>query len=174
MERKITVNLLKVIHIYKDIIAGGLLFISFLLVMICSMNIKQSSMNVIGSAFMPKLISGIMLFVSVLILFQGMASISENKNTLPEFTEEYLYDISKRILGVAKTLLLLLMTIIMLRIIGFVITGFIFLVCQITLLTLKEERNYKLIIIQSIVITLVTYIIFRYGFSIILPAGMFA
>lgn len=160
--------------LYKDIIAGCVLFLTFLMIFICAGNIQHSKLNVIDSSAMPKMICIFMMLISVGIIIQGIKKVPENRKMQPEYSKEYIDDVKKRTLRVVRTLLLLLITIMLLHYLGFIVAGISYLFFQITFLTLKEERNYKIIVFQATVVTVVIYLLFHYGFSIVLPMGIFS
>lgn len=160
--------------LYKDMIAGGVLFLMFFMIFICAGNIQHSKLNVIDSSAMPKLISIVMMMISVGLFVQGAKKVPENRKMQPEYSKEYLDEVTKRTWRVVRTLFLLAITIVLLRYLGFIVAGMFYLFFQITFLTMKEERNYKIISIQAVVITMAIYLLFHYGFSIVLPMGIFA
>ena len=61
--------------------------------------------------------------------------------------------------------------------VGFILSTLVFLFCQMMVLSPDDERGKKqaiLLAVIDVVFTLVVFFLFRYGFKIVLPAGIFS
>ena len=64
----------------------------------------------------------------------------------------------------------------MLQPVGFILSTMVYLLLQMLVLSPDDERDPKHIIrlvIIDVIFTLVVFFLFRYGFKIVLPAGIF-
>ena len=60
--------------------------------------------------------------------------------------------------------------------VGFILSTIIYLIPQFLVLAPDEERNKKeaiKLVVISIIFTIIVFLLFRYGFKIVLPAGLF-
>ena len=77
---------------------------------------------------------------------------------------------------VLSSLILSLVYVFVLQPVGFIISTFVYLFGQIFVLAPDEKRTKKdiiLYLIIDVVFVLVVFFLFRYGFKIVLPAGIF-
>lgn len=76
--------------------------------------------------------------------------------------------------AIALTFIFLFVLAMFIESVGFIIMSTFFLVAQMTLLTSSESRRKKLpfIIIVSVVFSVIVYILFTRGFSLLLPSGV--
>ncbi len=138
------------------VIVGVVLFIS-------AQTIKTGvTTTSIGGAFLPKIVTGLWLVTSILLFVFGL------KSTADESPEQ----MNKK--GVIVTFILFVFYIGMINILGFVICSIIYLVFQILLFMpteLRNKRNYILVGAISLVVPILTNLIFVNAFSLIMPAG---
>ena len=74
-----------------------------------------------------------------------------------------------------ESLLLATIYVNVLKPVGFLISTFVYLTLQMIVLAPNDKRTKKEIIkyvIINLIFTVVVYVLFRYGFKIILPAGL--
>lgn len=132
--------------------------------------LPKSKVMEIGPDFMPTVIGGIIVVLSVILLVQTFMKFKKGGAE-----QEYAKDDSdyKR---VALSLILALLYVFLLQKIGFIICTLVYLFCQIFVLAPDERRTKKDLLtylIIDVVFTFVVFFLFRYGFKIVLPAGIF-
>jgi len=77
---------------------------------------------------------------------------------------------------VISSIILVLIYVFILQPIGFIISTLLYLMFQMVVLSPDDERDGKHIIrlaVINVVFTLAVFFLFRYGFKIVLPAGIF-
>jgi ABC-type Na+ efflux pump permease subunit len=75
------------------------------------------------------------------------------------------------VMRIVLTILLLFVYVLLLKTVGFLIMTILYAFFQTVILTPKDQRKYKNILIVSIVFPALIYVIFYYGFKLILPQG---
>ena len=139
--------------------------------MVMAQMLPKSKVMDIGPDFMPMVISGITFVLAAILTLLNM------KNMKMRFAEIEASEIDscdyKRVLLSA---LLVLIYVFILQPIGFIVSTLVYLPLQMLVLAPDDQRGKKQIIqlvIIDVVFTLVVFFLFRYGFKIILPAGIF-
>ena len=77
---------------------------------------------------------------------------------------------------VLSSIILVLIYVFLLKPVGFIITTIVYLLLQMLVLSPDEERDTKHIVrlvVIDVIFTFVVFFLFRYGFKIVLPAGIF-
>ena len=135
--------------------------------------LPKSKVMEIGPDFMPTLIGAIILILAGILLVETATRFRSQSAELDasgfKDTSDY-----KRVLGslVAATVYVNI-----LKPVGFIISTLVYLLVQIYILAPDQSRTKKDIVtyvIIDVVFTVVVYMLFRYGFKIVLPAGIFA
>ncbi len=117
--------------------------------------------HTLGAAFMPWLLTGFLVSLSLLLLFSAIYTKSDDtKISLPK----------KDLLGIAGLLLLIVLYIKLMSYLGFVPVTIVFLAC---LTWAAGSRKVAGIAVFSISTTIIVYLLFQKFFSIQLPAGIF-
>lgn len=157
---------------YGDYVVSGF-FMAFSAAMFAlSLQIKKSKIMDIGPEFMPKVISVIMFILSVALL---VTTISQHKVRVAEAEATGSKKVDYK--RVIYSLLLVLAFVLALKPIGFTITSLVFLPLEMFVLAPDEERTKKDVIkyvVITVIFTFIVYFLFRYGFKILLPEGIFA
>ncbi|MCR4745695.1 MAG: tripartite tricarboxylate transporter TctB family protein [Lachnospiraceae bacterium] len=155
---------------YGDIVTGIFFSVFSIVMILMAQLLPKSKVMDIGPDFMPTVVGVIMLILSVILLIQSIRSFNSNVESLKDYKDESDY---KRMI---MSLILCLFYVYLLQPVGFIITTFVYLILQITVLAPDENRSKKDIIkysIISLIFTLAVFFLFRYGFVIVLPAGIF-
>ncbi|XME03060.1 tripartite tricarboxylate transporter TctB family protein [Lachnospiraceae bacterium C1.1] len=155
---------------YGDIVTGIFFSVFSIVMILMAQLLPKSKVMDIGPDFMPTVVGVIMLILSVILLIQSIRSFNSNAESLKDYKDESDY---KRMI---MSLILCLFYVYLLQPVGFIITTFVYLILQITVLAPDENRRKKDIIkysIISLIFTLAVFFLFRYGFVIVLPAGIF-
>ncbi len=117
--------------------------------------------HTLGAAFMPWLLAGFLVFLSLLLLFNAI--VSKNDDTKVSLPKRDLF-------GIAGFLLLIVLYVKLMDYLGFVPVTIVFLAC---LTWAAGSRKPLGIVVFSITTTVIVYLLFQTFFSIQLPAGIF-
>ena len=158
---------------YGDFVVGIFYAVLGAALIIGSRALPKSKVMEIGPDFMPTLIGAIILILAGILLVE---TATRFRSQSAELDASGFKDISdyKRVLGslVAATVYVNI-----LKPVGFIISTLVYLLVQIYILAPDQSRTKKDIVtyvIIDVVFTVVVYMLFRYGFKIVLPAGIFA
>lgn len=156
---------------YGDIIVGiFFMLLSVTMIGMAKMLPKSKVMD-IGPDFMPMVIGVVTFILSAALLFLSVKNFKMHVAEIdPTSIEACDY---KRVLS---SVILMLIYVFTMKPIGFIVATLVFLLLQMVVLSPDEERNKKSIIklaVIDVIFTLVVFFLFRYGFKIVLPAGIF-
>lgn len=156
---------------YGDIIVGVFFMLLSAAMMVMAKMLPKSTVMDIGPDFMPMCI-GVMTFVLaaalVLLNIKNMKIyVAQAEAEGPEKADY------KRVL---TSFIIILVYVFVLKSVGFIISTLVYLPVQMFILA-PEERRGKKDVIQllntDVLFTFVVFFLFRYGFKIVLPAGIF-
>lgn len=119
----------------------------------------------VDSRFIPQLLGGLLIFLSVLQIINGIKGLSKKNES--QLLDNFRID--KRVL---LTLANVIVYISLLKSIGFLIMTAIFTILQITILSKEDKPKYLNMAIAAIIFSVSIYIIFVKGFSLTLPSGI--
>lgn len=156
---------------YGDIVVGVFFMILSAGMMIMAKMLPKSTVMDIGPDFMPMCI-GVMTFIMAAALaFLNVKNLkqrtAEAEAAKPE-ENDY-----KRVL---VSFILILVYVFILKPAGFIVSTLLYLPLQMFFLAPDEQKGKKDIIklvIIDVFFTFVVFFLFRYGFKIVLPAGIF-
>ena len=126
----------------------------------------------IGPDFMPMVIGTLILILALMLLFSSIKNFKRNAakaETMPSDTSDY-----KRVLA---SLVLVVIYVNILAPVGFIISTLGYLFLQILVLApdgSRTSKNVMLYALIDVVFVFVVFFLFRYGFKIVLPAGIFS
>lgn len=149
----------------KDLMIG-IIFLIFSLLYISQIGIiKISNFAPIDSAFFPKVLSAIMIILSLIEIAVGI------KKMKSEPAEE---DNEEKInyINVIKTFILSVAYVALLQPLGFIISSVIYATAGMIVLCPKEECKPVKFLIISAAVSVVIYILFRYALGLVLPPGI--
>lgn len=156
---------------YGDIVVGVFFMALSAIMMVMAQMLPKSKVMEIGPDFMPMVIGGI-TFVLALIL--TVLNVKNRKMRAAELENATVDECDyKRVLLSA---LLVLVYVFVLQPVGFIVSTLVYLPLQMLVLSPDDQRGKKQIIqllIIDVIFTLVVFFLFRYGFKIVLPAGIF-
>lgn len=156
---------------YGDIVVGVFFMALSAIMMAMAQMLPKSKVMEIGPDFMPMVIGGI-TFVLALIL--TVLNVKNMKMRAAELENTAIDECDyKRVLSSA---LLVLVYVFILQPVGFIVSTLVYLPLQMLVLSPDDQRGKKQIIqllIIDVIFTLVVFFLFRYGFKIVLPAGIF-
>ena len=153
---------------YGDIFVS-IFFGLFSIVMIILANmLPKSKVMDIGPEFMPIIIGVLMLILSIILFVQSIKKFKAVSEECKDFKDDSEY---KRV-----SLLLCIAYVFLLAPLGFIVSTLLYLGFQIYVLAPDNKRTKKDVIayiVIDVIFTLVVFLLFRYGFTIVLPAGIF-
>jgi len=120
----------------------------------------RSIQNVPGPSFFPLIIAAFVLFLSAVLLVKGVINL---RNELPQQSG---HAAPARVMA---TLVLFVLYLVVLPYAGFLVASIPFFA---GLMMLCEQRKPLLVAVASVMIPLFLYVLFRQGFNILLPSGV--
>ena len=154
---------------YGDIIVGVFFMLLSAAMLVMAKMLPKSTVMDIGPDFMPMCI-GVMTFVLAAALV--FLNIKNMKIYVAEAEGPEKADY-KRVL---TSFIIILVYVFVLKSVGFIISTLVYLPVQMFILAPEERRGKKDVIqllITDVLFTFVVFFLFRYGFKIVLPAGIF-
>lgn len=156
---------------YGDIVTGIFYAVLGGVVIFLSQQLPKSKVMKIGPDFMPMLIGIVILILALILLVTSIKNFKANSEkvaSMPADTSDY-----KRVLA---SLVLVVIYVNILAPVGFIISTLAYLFLQIVVLAPNDRRTLKHLTsyaVLDIVFVFVVFFLFRYGFKIVLPAGIF-
>ena len=156
---------------YGDIIVGVFFMLLSAAMLVMAKMLPKSTVMDIGPDFMPMCI-GVMTFVlAAALVFLNIKNmkiyVAQAEAEGPEKADY------KRVL---TSFIIILVYVFALKSVGFIISTLVYLPVQMFILAPEERRGKKNVIqllITDVLFTFVVFFLFRYGFKIVLPAGIF-
>ena len=155
---------------YGDIIVGVFFMLLSAAMLVMAKMLPKSTVMDIGPDFMPMCI-GVMTFVlAAALVFLNIKNmkiyVAQAEAEGPEKADY------KRVL---TSFIIILVYVFVLKSVGFIISTLVYLPVQMFILAPEERRGKKDVIqlITDVLFTFVVFFLFRYGFKIVLPAGIF-
>ena len=156
---------------YGDIIVG--LFYTALggFTIYLAKQLPKSRVMKIGPDFMPTVIGSLILILALILLFTSIKNFKRNAakaESMPADTSDY-----KRMLA---SLVLVVIYVNILAPVGFILSTLGYLFLQILVLAPNGKHKAKDVLLYAVidvVFVFVVFFLFRYGFKIVLPAGIF-
>lgn len=156
---------------YGDIVVSLFYMLLSAGMMIMASMLPKSKVMEIGPDFMPMVI-GIITFILAAILL--ISSIRNFKANAAEVAAGAPDDSDYK--RVISSFILVLAYVFLMRPVGFLVTTVVYLFLQMLVLAPNDKRSKKdilLLLVIGVVFTLLVFFLFRYGFKIVLPAGIF-
>ena len=156
---------------YGDIVVGVFFMVLSAALIVMAKMLPKSKVMDIGPDFMPLVIGVVAFMLAAILTFLSVKNFKMRAKELEgvEIAEcDY-----KRVLS---SIILVLVYVFILQPVGFIISTMAYLLLQMLVLSPDDERDKKHVIrliVIDIVFTLVVFFLFRYGFKIVLPAGIF-
>ena len=156
---------------YGDIIVGVFFMLLSAAMLVMAKMLPKSTVMDIGPDFMPMCI-GVMTFVlAAALVFLNIKNmkiyVAQAEAEGPEKADY------KRVL---TSVIIILVYVFVLKSVGFNISTLVYLPVQMFILAPEERRGKKNVIqllLTDVLFTFVVFFLFRYGFKIVLPAGIF-
>lgn len=156
---------------YGDIIVGIFFMALSAILMVMAQALPKSKVMEIGPDFMPMVIGGLTFALAAILT---ILSVKNFKMHAAEIDPSKLPDCDyKRVL---LSVILVLIYVFILQPVGFIVSTLVFLPLQMLVLSPEDKRGKKdiiLLLVIDVIFTLAVFFLFRYGFKIVLPAGIF-
>jgi len=157
---------------YGDIVVSVFYLILAAAILVMAKMLPVSAVTSLGPDFMPTVIGVVTLILAAILL---ITSIKNFKSNLAEVQAGIEKDESdyKRVLS---SFIVVLAYVMILKPLGFIISTIVYLPIQMFILSPADQRNGKSAVkltILSVIFTMAVFFLFRYGFKIILPSGIF-
>ena len=155
---------------FGDLIVSAFYTVLSIVIIYLATQLPKSKVMAIGPDFMPLVVGIISLVLAVILLIQSIAKLRKKEDKVE--VEEKEHCDYRRVL---ESLLLATIYVNVLKPVGFLISTFVYLTLQMIVLAPNDKRTKKEIIkylIINLIFTVVVFVLFRYGFKIILPAGI--
>ena len=156
---------------YGDIIVGIFFMALSAILMVMAQMLPKSKVMEIGPDFMPMVIGGLTFALAAAFTF---LSVKNFKMHAAEIDPAKLPDCDyKRVL---LSVILVLVYVFVLQPVGFIVSTLVFLPLQMLVLSPEDKRGKKdimMLLIIDVIFTMAVFFLFRYGFKIVLPAGIF-
>lgn len=156
---------------YGDMIIAIFFIILSFCMIILAKQLPKSAVMEIGPDFMPIVIGILTLVLSLILFIISVREYIKFGDAIPECKECFDYK------SVLFSFLSIFVYIFALQPIGFIISTIIYLPVQMLILAPADKRRKKdifMLCIISVIFSLAVFILFRYGFKIILPTGIFS
>lgn len=156
---------------YGDIVVGIFFMILSAILIAMARALPKSQVMDIGPDFMPMVIGVITFILAAILTVMSLANFKRHAAEIdPASLPECDY------VRVLSSIILVLIYVFALQPVGFIVTTLVFLPLQMLVLAPEDSRNKKgviQILIIDVVFTLFVFMLFRYAFKIVLPAGIF-
>lgn len=156
---------------YGDIVVGVFFMFLSAAMMIMAKLLPKSAIMEIGPDFMPMCIGIVTFLLAAVLAGLNIKNLAIRKAEA-EASEEEVLNYKRMLLS----FLLILVYVFLLHPVGFIVTTIVYLPFQMFVLAPEDKRRKKDIfqlILITLIFTFVVFFLFRYGFKIILPAGVF-
>lgn len=156
---------------YGDIVVGIFFMCLSSALIVMAMMLPKSKVMDIGPDFMPLCIGSVTLVLAAILTF---LSVRDFKTRAAALSAEDLSDCDYR--RVLESIILVLVYVFLLQPVGFILSTMVYLMLQMMVLSPDDGRGKKDIIklaVINVIFTMIVFFLFRYGFKIVLPAGIF-
>ena len=157
---------------FGDIVVGAVFALLGAALIIMSKQLPKSKVMEIGPDFMPTVIGIIILVLAGALLFLSIKNFKMHCKELEASGYKDTSDYKRVILSI----LLVLVYVLTLKSIGFIVCTLVYLFLQMVVLAPDDQRTKKdllTLLVIDVIFTFIVFFLFRYGFKIVLPAGIF-
>lgn len=157
----------------RDVQAGIVLLFVSVIMFSATLSFKKLTTSLVGPAFMPQVIAGLIALMSIAIIVQGVKSVkasrAEKSSTDAVVEEKPKEEVTYR--PVILTFVLMAVYVAVMPFVGFLITTAVYMFIQMMILSDKPERKWLLFVVVSLVASATIYYVFRNVFYVMLPSG---
>lgn len=153
---------------YGDLTVGIFFVLLSVAMIAASYALPASKVMEIGPDFMPLCIGWLTLVLGAALTVLSVKELARNKDKVYE-EDENKPDYRRVLISFA----LILVYVFVMKPVGFIISTIVYLPLQMYTLAPDDGRKPVFLTVISIVFTFAVFFLFRYGFKIVLPAGLF-
>lgn len=132
------------------------------------------NVNTVNASFVPRILAVLVFICATLLLIQGWKAYCRIPAGQRTVTDEEKRKGREGLLRIGQVFTVLLTAAIVFKKFGFLLTMPWMMFLLFIILEKKEKRNYKLYLFLSLVLPIVMFIVFYFGFSQLLPMGILA
>jgi putative tricarboxylic transport membrane protein len=157
---------------YKEVLTGAFLLAFSAFFFYNAGSIRLLGKQIITARAFPRTLAVLLGFLSLWMLVEGCMKLA--KNSSPRAAAS---GTPKDYSGAARiglTIIALIVYILCMRPVGFLLSTIAYTFVQTLILTPRENRDYRMAVITSIVLPTIIYGIFFYGLRLMLPQGILA
>ena len=155
---------------YGDLTVGIFFTILSIAMIFASIALPKSTVMKIGPDFVPMCIAILTLGLALALIALSLKSLKENAGkVIVADADEEAPDMKR----VIVSFLLILVYVFVMKPVGFIVSTCVYLPLQMLVLAPDEGRKPVFLTVISVAFTLGVFFLFRYGFKIVLPAGIF-
>lgn len=160
--------MIKLFQRYRDVIAGAVFLAISAVMFWLTFYFKRLTLTKIGSDFVPKIVFGMLMVLSIVLIVQSLQKLKHQPKSNTEAEAQKSSGQSR----VWITLILIAAYIAMMSYLGFMISTVLYLFIQFAVLAEKGSRRYGLFAIIAVLTASITYVVFLKVFQLMLPAGI--
>lgn len=156
---------------YGDIVTSVFFMVLSAVMIYAAKLLPKSAVMDIGPDFMPTVVgiatfalAAALLVISLRRLKETVANVNANPPKAVDYKKMFI------------SLILMLIYVFTLKSVGFLVTTLVYLPIQMFVLAEADKRTKKdiiMLLVIDVIFTLAVFFLFRYGFKIVLPAGIF-
>jgi putative tricarboxylic transport membrane protein len=160
---------------YKDLIGSSVITIFGLGFFLCSFSIRKYGDVAVDSRALPQVLGVLVMIFGSIRVIQSVIGLTTQKgsshqnNVNDEQSETEKSPISMK--NVIFTILLMIVYALLMKPVGFLISTFIYVCVQAYILYPNKKKNFLIMFLVSGVFTVLVYLVFVKGFSLVLPHG---
>lgn len=130
--------------------------------------IPDRSYGKTGADFFPKIVIGIVAFLSICLLIQSIIRVTKEKESKMTVSPKLLFRENRKVIF---TFVIFGIYILLLEYIGYFISSVLFMIALYYLLAVKKQKIW-VVLLGTVALTYLLYLIFQKALSVFLPAGM--
>ena len=165
---------------YGDIVVSIFFAAISIIMIVAAKALPKSTVMDIGPDFMPMVVGVLTLVLSIILLITSLKGFKENAEKVEAVKAKALAEgkgdpYACDYVRVALCFIAITIYAFVLKTIGFVICTIVFLPFVMYVMSPKDKRTVKdliILIVIGVVFTFVVYYLFRLGFKILLPTGL--
>jgi len=130
--------------------------------------IPDRSYGKTGADFFPKIVIGIVAFLSICLLIHSIYRMTREKESKITVSPKNLFQENKKVI---LTFVIFGLYIVLLEYIGYFVSSVLFLLALYYLLASKKQKIW-VVLLGAVALTYLLYLIFQKALSVFLPAGL--
>ena len=166
-------SIVRIYHVYRDVILGVVLLAiaTYMFYFAGTITIMKEPVSAVDTArFLPRLVFGAMIPISIVILVRGIRAIHANKETLPQGQA-----LDDSVLAFKRGLIALIsigIFIALMEPLGFIPAAIIYMIFSMFFMSVKEGWKPVAYIITAVLVAVLCYFLFKKFIYVQLPQGI--